>query len=173
MTGSGLAAATVRRRRQRPLLTPLLGSNSHPHAREMTGRSLGRGQAAPRSGRKGSLVLETAGAQTSGVPGQQRGSLFSPSTTGSPWSQTPPLSETAPPRESLWFPSLVTRNFLSPCPSQLTWTAEVLLQTPLQPYRPPLLTRPSFARHHRNPNAALFPPKLSRRHAVANARTLP
>lgn len=38
---------------------------------------------------------------------------------------------------------------------------ELQLQEPFPLYRPPFLTRPSFARHHRNPNAGLFPPKVA------------
>lgn len=90
----------------------LLNSNSHPHPHPHPSQRPGRGQTAPRGGRKGwdpSLGFLASSVLVSPAPSLQR---ESPGTI-------PPPSETAPPQESLQSPALVNANFLPPCPLSL------------------------------------------------------
>lgn len=110
----------------------------HPTGSPGAGWGPGRGQTAPRGGRQGREARRLAA-----------GGLCSPPASGAPC-HPPPPSGAAPPRPN---PSPCSPSSCGP----RNPSADPLPTPPAA-----LLTRPSSARHRRNPNAALFPPKLER-----------
>lgn len=124
------------------------------------GGARGGAKTAPRSGRKGWVARGPPGPKPWGLPASRGGFSPVPVQRG----PQPPYSSTL-------------RNHPSEGASPILWdrnrersvtvpllnhvVPEPQLQEPIPLYRPPFLTRPSFARHHRNPNAGLFPPKLA------------
>lgn len=90
-----------------------------------------------------------------------RGSLLSsPVQRGPPG--TPLLHPPKPPlRRSLSDPLGSALRTFSRCAPPKSCSPRTPAPGTFPLYRPPFLTRPSFARHHRNPNAGLFPPKLA------------